>query len=294
VHTESIPIIKSALYVVATPIGNLNDMTPRAIAALKGADVIAAEDTRVTGQLLKHFNISTPMVSLREHNEHSMAEKLVARMLAGETIAQVSDAGTPAVSDPGALLAAAAHAAGCKIIPVPGASALTTALSASGFVSPHALFYGFLPPKNKQRCDALAELKEQSFITVFYEAPHRIVDCLADMAAVFGPEREAVLCREITKTFETIRRLPLGELAAWVASDSNQERGESVIVVNAAPKAEKANGADYDKILLPLIAELPLKQAVALAVSISGAPKNALYERALELKNSAKGKEPSA
>jgi 16S rRNA (cytidine1402-2'-O)-methyltransferase len=234
------------------------------------------------------------MVSLREHNEHSMAEKLVARMLAGETIAQVSDAGTPAVSDPGALLAAAAHAAGCKIIPVPGASALTTALSASGFVSPHALFYGFLPPKNKQRCDALAELKEQSFITVFYEAPHRIVDCLADMAAVFGPEREAVLCREITKTFETIRRLPLGELAAWVASDSNQERGESVIVVNAAPKAEKANGADYDKILLPLIAELPLKQAVALAVSISGAPKNALYERALELKNSAKGKEPSA
>ncbi len=279
---------------VATPIGNLNDMTPRAIAALKGADVIAAEDTRVTGQLLKHFNISTPMVSLREHNEHSMAEKLIARMLAGETIAQVSDAGTPAVSDPGALLAAAAHAAGCKIIPVPGASALTTALSASGFVSPHALFYGFLPPKNKQRCDALAELKEQSFITVFYEAPHRIVDCLADMAAVFGPEREAVLCREITKTFETIRRLPLGELAAWVASDSNQERGESVIVVNAAPKAEKANGADYDKILLPLIAELPLKQAVALAVSISGAPKNALYERALELKNSAKGKEPSA
>ncbi len=279
---------------VATPIGNLNDMTPRAIAALKGADVIAAEDTRVTGQLLKHFNISTPMVSLREHNEHSMAEKLVARMLAGETIAQVSDAGTPAVSDPGALLAAAAHAAGCKIIPVPGASALTTALSASGFVSPHALFYGFLPPKTKQRCDALAELKEQSFICVFYEAPHRIVDCLADMAAVFGPEREAVLCREITKTFETIRRLPLGELAAWVASDSNQERGESVVVVNAAPKAEKADGADYDKILLPLIAELPLKQAVALAVSISGAPKNALYERALELKNSAKGKEPSA
>jgi 16S rRNA (cytidine1402-2'-O)-methyltransferase len=294
VHTESIPIIKSALYVVATPIGNLNDMTPRAIAALRGADVIAAEDTRVTGQLLKHFNISTPMVSLREHNEHSMAEKLVTRMLAGDTIAQVSDAGTPAVSDPGALLAAAAHAAGCKIIPVPGASALTTALSASGFVSPHALFYGFLPPKTKQRCDVLAELKEQSFITVFYEAPHRIVDCLADMAAVFGPEREAVLCREITKTFETIRRLPLGELAAWVASDSNQERGESVIVVNAAPKAEKADGADYDKILLPLIAELPLKQAVALAVSISGAPKNALYERALELKNNAKGKEPSA
>ncbi|MEJ2794063.1 16S rRNA (cytidine(1402)-2'-O)-methyltransferase [Iodobacter sp. LRB] len=286
-HTESNPIIKSALYVVATPIGNLNDMTPRAIAALKGADVIAAEDTRVTGQLLKHFNISTPMVSLREHNEHSMAEKLVARMLAGETIAQVSDAGTPAVSDPGALLAAAAHAAGCRIIPVPGASALTTALSASGFNCPHALFYGFLPPKTKQRCDALTELKEQNFISVFYEAPHRIVDCLNDMASVFGPDREAVLCREITKTFETIRRLPLGELAAWVASDSNQERGESVVVVNAAPRAEKADGADYDSVLLPLIAELPLKQAVALAVSITGAPKNALYERALTLKKEA-------
>ncbi|MCX7208372.1 MAG: 16S rRNA (cytidine(1402)-2'-O)-methyltransferase [Proteobacteria bacterium] len=286
-HTESNPIIKSALYVVATPIGNLNDMTPRAIAALKGSDVIAAEDTRVTGQLLKHFNISTPMVSLREHNEHSMAEKLVARMLAGETVAQVSDAGTPAVSDPGALLAAAAHAAGCKIIPVPGASALTTALSASGFNCPHALFYGFLPPKTKQRCDALSELKDQSFISVFYEAPHRIVDCLNDMASVFGPDREAVLCREITKTFETIRRLPLGELAAWVASDSNQERGESVVVVNAAPRAIKADGADYDSVLLPLIAELPLKQAVALAVSITGAPKNALYERALVLKKEA-------
>jgi 16S rRNA (cytidine1402-2'-O)-methyltransferase len=284
VHKPDIPVSKSALYVVATPIGNLGDITERALAVLSQADVIAAEDTRVTGQLLKHFGISTPMISVREHNERTMADKIIARLAAGDTVAQVSDAGTPAVSDPGAVLAAAVHAAGFQVIPIPGASALTSALSASGFSCAHSLFYGFLPPKSKQRRDELAKLSQLPYLTVFYEAPHRIAECVADMAAVFGDEREAVLARELTKTFETIRRAPLAELAQWIANDSNQQRGEAVIVVNAAAPAEKAEGSSYDTLLAPLVAELPLKQAVALAQAISGAPRNALYERALELK----------
>ncbi|WP_035853495.1 16S rRNA (cytidine(1402)-2'-O)-methyltransferase [Deefgea rivuli] len=283
-HNPDIHVSKSSLYVVATPIGNWGDMTARAIAVLNAADVIAAEDTRVTGQLLKQYGITTPMISVREHNERAMAEKLIARLAAGETVAQVSDAGTPAVSDPGAVLAAAVHAAGFKVIPIPGASALTTALSASGFTCAHSLFYGFLPPKTKQRCDELTALKDSPYITVFYEAPHRIADCVADMAEVFGAEREAVLCRELTKTFETIRRGPLAELAEWIKNDPNQQKGESVVVVNAAPRAEKDEAHAHDQVLVPLVAELPVKQAVALAQAITGAPRNALYERALELK----------
>lgn len=269
---------------VATPIGNLNDMTPRAVEVLKQADLIAAEDTRVTGHLLKHFGIGTPMVSLREHNERAMAEKLIARIAAGETIAQVSDAGTPAISDPGAVLVASAHAAGIPVIPVAGASALATALSACGFTAPHAFFYGFLPPKSNQRREALAPLKDLPWITVFYEAPHRIADCLDDLVAVYGPDREAVLARELTKTFETIRRLPLGELASWVKSDSNQQRGEAVVVVDAAPEADTSDITEHDHVLLTLLTDLPLKQAVSLAQKITGAPRNALYERALALK----------
>lgn len=284
-HIEPLPIRKSTLYVVATPIGNLNDMTPRAIEILKQADLIAAEDTRVTGQLLKHFGIGTPMISLREHNERSMAEKLVARMQAGESIAQVSDAGTPAISDPGAVLAATAHAAGIRVVPVPGASALATALSAAGFTAPHTLFYGFLPPKSNQRREVLSTLRDAQWVTVFYEAPHRIADCLDDLTTVFGTDRQAVLARELTKTFETIRRLPLGEMAAWVKSDSNQQRGESVLVIDAAPPTPPQSGNDFDHILAPLVAELPVKQAVALAQQITGAARNALYERALALKN---------
>ncbi len=283
-HHEPHPINKSSLYVVATPIGNLGDMTPRAIETLRQADLIAAEDTRVTGHLLKHYGIGTPMVSLREHNERAMAEKLVARMQAGEAIAQVSDAGTPAISDPGAGLAASAHAAGIPVIPIPGACALAAAISVAGFTAPHTLFYGFLPPKANQRREALATVKDAEHVTVFYEAPHRIADCLDDIAAVFGAEREAVLARELTKTFETIRRLPLGQLAQWVREDSNQQRGEAVLVIDASPPAPVQSAAEHDNVLAPLVAELPLKQAVALAQQITGAARNALYERALQLK----------
>ena len=283
-HLEPRAISNSTLYVVATPIGNLGDMTPRAIEVLKQVDLIAAEDTRVTGHLLKHFGIGTPMVSLREHNERAMADKLVQRIKAGESIAQVSDAGTPAISDPGAVLVATAHAAGIAVVPVAGPSALATALSASGFTAPHSLFYGFLPPKSNQRREALEQLKQLPWISVFYEAPHRIADCLDDMQAVFGPEREAVLARELTKTFETIRRLPLGQLADWVKQDSNQQRGEAVLVIDAAPAVETASIAEHDHVLIPLLAELPLKQAVSLAQKITGAPRNSLYEHALALK----------
>lgn len=270
---------------VATPIGNLRDFSSRAREVLAQVDVIAAEDTRVTGQLLKHFGVGTPMISVREHNERAMAERIVARLAAGEAVAQVSDAGTPAISDPGAVLVAAVHAAGYPVVPVPGASALTTALSAAGFTCPHTLFYGFLPPKAKQRQDALAPLAQQPHVAVFYEAPHRILDTLADLVAAFGAERTAVMARELTKTFETIRRAPLGELAGFVEADNNQQRGEFVLLIDAAPEQDAVGdeGA-HDVVLAPLVAELPVKQAVALAQAITGAPRNALYQRALTLK----------
>ncbi|WP_255987814.1 16S rRNA (cytidine(1402)-2'-O)-methyltransferase [Chitinolyticbacter albus] len=289
-HNEPFIITRPALYVVATPIGNLRDFSSRAREVLAQVDVIAAEDTRVTGHLLKHFGIGTPMISVREHNERAMAERIIARLAAGEAVAQVSDAGTPAISDPGAVLVAAVHAAGYPVVPVPGASALTTALSAAGFTCPHTLFYGFLPPKAKQRQDALAPLAGQPHVTVFYEAPHRILDTLADLVAAFGPERTAVLARELTKTFETIRRAPLGALAGFVEADSNQQRGEFVLLIDAAAEQDDAGeeGA-HDHVLAPLVAELPVKQAVALAQSITGAPRNALYQRALALKQQSGG-----
>ncbi len=269
---------------VATPIGNLQDFTPRARAVLAACDLIAAEDTRVTGQLLKHFGITTRMISLREHNEREAAAKLIERLQAGETIAQVSDAGTPAVSDPGARLVEAVHAAGFKVIPIPGASALLAALAGAGMQSPRFQFYGFLEPKSGARKKELAALANLPHTVAFFEAPHRIADSLVDMAEVFGADRIGVVCRELTKTFETIRRAPLSELAAWVAADANQQRGELVVLIESAPaKADDASNA-HDHLLIPLLRELPTKQAVKLAAEISGGNRNALYERALELK----------
>lgn len=283
-HGEPWLIDRPALYVVATPIGNLADLTPRARAVLAQADVIAAEDTRVTGQLLKHFGIDTRMLSLREHNEREAAEKLIERLRAGEAVAQVSDAGTPAVSDPGARLVQAVHAAGFRVVPVPGASAVLAALAAAGMSSPRFQFHGFLEPKSSARCKELEALKQLPHTIAFFEAPHRIADSIADMASVFGPERIAVVCRELTKTFETIRRGPLGELAEWVAADSNQQRGELVVLVEAAPAQTQDEASSHDAVLAPLVRELPVKQAVKLAAEITGGNRNALYERALQLK----------
>lgn len=283
-HGEPWCLDRPALYVVATPIGNLADLSPRAQAVLAQVDVIAAEDTRVTGQLLKHFNIGTRMISLREHNERETADKLIERLRAGEAVAQVSDAGTPAVSDPGARLVQAVHAAGFKVVPIPGASALLAALAAAGMQSPRFQFHGFLEAKSTARCKELAALTDLPHTVAFFEAPHRIVDSLADMASVFGAERVAVVCRELTKTFETIRRAPLGELLAWVKQDANQQRGELVVLVEAAPAVIKDDGAMHDAVLAPLVRELPVKQAVKLAAEITGGNRNALYERALQLK----------
>jgi 16S rRNA (cytidine1402-2'-O)-methyltransferase len=285
VHGEPYLIDRPVLYVVATPIGNVNDLTPRARSVLSQVDCVAAEDTRVTGQLLKMIGIDARMISLREHNEREAAEKLIERLRAGQSVAQVSDAGTPAVSDPGARLVAAVHAAGFKVVPIPGASALLAALAGGGMQSPRFYFHGFPEPKTTARRKEFATLVNLPHTVAFFEAPHRIADSLVDMAAVFGDDRVAVLARELTKTFETIRRAPLGELAAWVAGDSNQQRGELVILVEAAPVAESDGAADHDAILVPLLKELPVKQAVKLAAEIGGGNRNALYERALQLKD---------
>ncbi|MDP3420066.1 MAG: 16S rRNA (cytidine(1402)-2'-O)-methyltransferase, partial [Thiobacillus sp.] len=226
-HTRLPP----ALYVVATPIGNLGDITLRALDTLKSVDRVAAEDTRVSGQLLAHFNLSKPMVSIREHNEREAADKVIAWIAAGEAVAYVSDAGTPAVSDPGARLVAAVSAAGLSVVPIPGASAVTTALSAAGVESGQWLFQGFLPPKSGARRAQLQTLAALPAALVFYEAPHRIVETLADMAAVLDSARRVTLARELTKRFESIVTLPLAEAPAWLASDPNHVRGEFVVIV---------------------------------------------------------------
>ncbi len=277
--------LEVALYVVATPIGNLRDITLRALDVLAGVDLLAAEDTRNTAHLLAHHGIRTQqLLAVHQHNERAAAEKIVALIQSGQSAAFVSDAGTPGVSDPGALLVQAVLAAGLRVIPIPGASAAVAALSASGLAAPHFLFYGFLPNKSAARRSALQALQAHPYTLVFYEAPHRIVESVADLHAVFGGERHIVLAREITKLFETIHACPLSEAAAWLASDSNQQRGEFVILVSGAETRNDGLAADTERTLSLLLQELPLKQAVQLAVQITGAGKNELYARALQIK----------
>lgn len=271
------------LYVVATPIGNLEDWTPRAAATLKAVAVVAAEDTRHSGRLLQHFDISTRLLALHDHNEGARVEMLLARLQAGDDIALISDAGTPLISDPGYRLVAAVQAAGVRVVPIPGACAAIAALSAAGLPSDRFSFEGFLPAKSAGRRERLQALAAESRTQIFYEAPHRVLDCLQDMVAVLGPLRRVVLARELTKTFETIRQLPLAEMLAWVASDADQQRGEIVLVLEGAPEAEE-DWLEADRVLGLLLAELPVKQAASLAAGITGIKKNALYERALLLK----------
>jgi len=278
--------LECALYVVATPIGNLRDITLRALDALISADVVAAEDTRNTSHLLTHYNISANrLLALHQHNERGAAEKVIALLQQGQTVALVTDAGTPAVSDPRAVVVEAVLAAGFRVIPIPGASAAVAALSASGLTAPHFLFYGFLPNKSGARRTVLESLVEHAYTLVFYEAPHRILESVADLQAVFGDEREIVLAREVTKLFENIHRCKLGEAMAWLNSDANNQRGEFVLLVQAAPAKAEGLSAEVEKTLALLLQELPLKQAVQLAVKITGGNKNELYQRALELKN---------
>ena len=273
------------LYVVATPIGNLGDITLRALDVLKQVDAIAAEDTRHTIGLLRHFGISKPLMAVHEHNEQQSADGLLKRLQAGESIALVTDAGTPAVSDPGAVVVHAVRSAGIKVVPVPGASAVIAALSAAGIVQPGFCFEGFLPASGSQRRKRLEVLKSMPVTLVLYEAPHRILECVQDLQSILGGERLLTIARELTKTFETIHTASLTETVDWLQADSNQQRGEFVLLVHAVP-AEKTQGLDDNtqRILKRLLLELPLKQAVALATDITGHKKNELYDAALALK----------
>ncbi|HHJ1297969.1 MULTISPECIES: 16S rRNA (cytidine(1402)-2'-O)-methyltransferase [unclassified Pseudomonas] len=272
------------LYVVATPIGNLDDMSARALKVLADVALIAAEDTRHSIRLLQHFGIDTPLAACHEHNERDEGGRFLTRLLAGDNVALVSDAGTPLISDPGYHLVRQARAAGVSVVPVPGACALIAALSAAGLPSDRFIFEGFLPAKTAGRRARLEQVKEEPRTLIFYEAPHRILECLEDMEAVFGGERPALLARELTKTFETLKGLPLAELRAFVAGDSNQQRGECVVLVGgwSEPEGEQAISTEAQRVLDLLLAELPLKRAAALAAEITGVRKNLLYQLALE------------
>lgn len=281
--------IECALYVVATPIGNLGDITLRALAVLGAVEVVAAEDTRTTRRLLQHHGIAcTKLLALHQHNERARAEKVIALLQQGQSVALVSEAGTPAISDPGALLVEAVRAAGFRVVPIPGVSAAMAALSVSGLANPHCLFYGFLPNKAAARRSALQTLIDLPYTLVFYEAPHRILDCVADLRALLGDTREIVFARELTKLFESIHRCQLGEALAWLNSDPNNQRGEFVLLVSGATPRHHELDAQTERTLTALLAELPLKQAVALAAQITGRNRKVLYERALALKRDAK------
>ncbi|MEO8103723.1 MAG: 16S rRNA (cytidine(1402)-2'-O)-methyltransferase [Betaproteobacteria bacterium] len=281
--------MECALYVVATPIGNLGDITLRALETLKAVDVIAAEDTRMTRNLLSHFGIATRLIAVHEHNERNAAQGIVNLLRQGQAVALVTDAGTPAVSDPGAKVVEAVHAAGLKVVPIPGASALIAAISASGEGEHGFAFHGFLPATTGERKRALAKLADSTETLVFYESPHRIVESVAALDEAFGDARELVVCRELTKKFETIRRMKLADAAAWLDADDNNRRGEFVLILSrpstgAASEAEMAQTQALERTLTILCSELPLKQAVALAVKLTGEKKNKVYEMALAMK----------
>ena len=274
----------ATLYVVATPIGNVTDITLRALHLLALSDVVACEDTRKTGALLQRFGLSQPTIAAHQHNEREVADKIVERLRAGQRVALVSDAGTPGVSDPGARIVDAVRNAGLNVVPLPGPSAAIAALSASGLVNDRFHFVGFLPAKAKGREAALAPLARETSTLVFYEAPHRIVDCVEALAAAFEPTRQVVFARELSKMFEEVHRCELKDARAWVTADQHRERGEFVVLVAGAVEATDAEDAEAERVLQILLSECSVKQAANLAAQITGRKKNALYERALQIK----------
>lgn len=274
----------SGLYVVATPIGNFGDMSQRAVDVLCAVDLIAAEDTRHSQRLLQHFSIATPAMAYHDHSDARALDKITACLAAGGSVALVSDAGTPLISDPGYRLVRHVQALGFAVRPVPGACAAIAALSVSGLATDRFLFEGFLPAREGARAKRLAKLSGAAVTLVFYEAPHRIEACLRSMAAEFGGDREAVLAREITKTFETIRRGELAELVEFVAADSNQQKGEIVVVVAGRQKVEQELDADVAALLLRLARELPARRAAAVVADCTGLRKKPLYEYLLAVK----------
>ncbi|MGV6988908.1 16S rRNA (cytidine(1402)-2'-O)-methyltransferase [Testudinibacter sp. P80/BLE/0925] len=271
------------LYIVATPIGNLQDISQRALDTLAHVDLIAAEDTRHSGLLLNHYGIKKPLFALHDHNEQQKAELLAKRLLNGENIALISDAGTPLISDPGFHLVRHCRQAGIKIVPIPGACAAITALCAAGIASDRFCFEGFLPAKSKARRDKFAELKNESRTLIFYESTHRILDSLADMQTVWGGERYLVLARELTKTWETIHGDTLENLLAWLQQDSNRSKGEMVLIVEGQSAVEESEfSAEAVNALALIRQELPLKKAAAIVAELYGYKKNALYQFGLE------------
>lgn len=278
-------VLPGTLYLVATPIGNLADITQRASEVLAQVDIIAAEDTRHSQRLLSYLGIRSKLVAYHEHNEDRMTEKLLDELAAGKSIALISDAGTPLISDPGYRLVAQGHDQAVAIVPVPGVCAAITALSAAGLATDSFTFEGFPPAKQGARLRFLEALASQPRTMIFYISCHRIVETLKDMCSVFGENRRVTFARELTKTFETIKRMPLAELVDWVASDDNQRKGEIVLVVEGKA-VEAADGGLVDHYLSVLLAELPVKQAVKLTVKLTGEHKNDIYKRALELKDS--------
>jgi len=277
---------RAGLYVVATPIGRLADLSQAAIHTLKHVHVVAAEDTRVTRGLLAHVGARPTLVAAHEHNEARTAQAIVARIRAGERVALVSDAGTPGISDPGARVVAAVHAAGLPVIPIPGPSAVVTLLSVAGFTQPGFRFEGFLPARPLARRERLAVLARSDVVVVLYESPHRITETVDDLAAVLAPQRVVVLGRELTKRFEQVHRDTAGALPAWLRADPDRQRGEFVIAFDAAPP-EVAEVQAVDPWLTVMCDELPVRQAARLAARVTGLRANDLYRRALTLRGDA-------
>lgn len=278
--------MSAQLFVVATPIGHLDDMTFRAIDILKSVSIVAAEDTRQSAQLFKHYNISTQLTACHDHNESNKIEQLVQKLLAGDDIALISDAGTPLISDPGFKLVRAAQEHGIRVVPVPGACAAIAALSAVGLPSDRFSFEGFLPSKASQRISQLEKLKNETQTLIFYEAPHRILECVKNMAEVFGEDRPVGFAREITKTFETIKKMTLKDLVSFIENDHNQEKGEIVLVVGGAPEKTDLEQEKLDDLLKRLLQDLSVKAASQLAADLTGVKKKVAYQRALELTQS--------
>ncbi len=272
-----------ALYIVPTPIGNLADMVPRAIEVLQTVQVIAAEDTRHTAKLLAHFGIHTPMIAYHDHSDNAKTSAIVSRLQAGESVALVSDAGTPLISDPGYGLVREARAQGISVVPIPGPCAIITALSAAGLPSDRFTFEGFLPAKKGAREKALSALVDMPYTLVFYEAPHRILDSLVSMQDVFGADREIVVARELTKTFETFLAGTIADVVVRVQADSNQQRGEFVVMVRGKRERQATDmDAEAGRVMKILATELPLKQASQLAAEITGVKRKALYQWMLD------------
>lgn len=271
------------LYVVATPIGNLADITQRALNVLREVDLIAAEDTRHSSRLLENYSISTPLLAYHDHNEEKQSLVIVAKLQAGESIALISDAGTPLINDPGYRLLAAVHDAGLPVVPVPGANAAITLLSVCGLAVNHFSFEGFPPVKTQQRRDYYARWLKSGYAHVFYESSHRILDSLRDAAEVLGGDRLCAMGRELTKTFETVKRCSLSELLAFVSSDNNQQKGEFVIVISRAETQESALGGEVEEMLRKVLPILSVKQASQVVAALTGKKKNAIYQLALEM-----------